>query len=162
MVSTVWRDERYDARQEIRVQRVDRIAPSRVIRIEPPNTNVLHVGSRGGRIVYITNQWNNDLEVAVLRPGVRGVRALRIDSRTGHRTVAGSSIHRVGVMRMATLGPHSASLTPTARTIGYSRLGDGSQICIRRGRRTAVESRSCASKRAQMVESRCSSCIPGG
>ena len=76
VVSTVWRDERYDARQEIRVQRVDRIAPSRVIRIEPPNTNVLHVGSRGGRIVYITNQWNNDLEVAVLRPGVRGVRAL--------------------------------------------------------------------------------------
>ena len=76
VVSTGWREEPYDARQEIRVQRVDRIAPSRVIRIEPPNTNVLHVASHRGRIVYITSQWNNDLEVAVLTPGVRGVRAL--------------------------------------------------------------------------------------
>lgn len=69
-----WDEEHY--RSEIRVQPVDRVRRSKLIRNEPSGVVIEDAVWHPGRIVYIAPMQASDLELAVMRPGSRGVRIL--------------------------------------------------------------------------------------
>jgi Tol biopolymer transport system component len=70
-----WNDEEHP-RSEIRVQPVDRVGRSRLIRTEPFGVVLKDAVWHPGRIVYIAPMQASDLELALMKPGSRGVRIL--------------------------------------------------------------------------------------